>query len=260
MSGRYAASAMTTSAERIEGQRAYLLHSRPYRETSALVDLFTPDYGRVRGILRGVRQARSRKRELLRAFQPLEVSWQGAGELKTIRDGESVGLTHPLSGRALWCGLYLNELLVRLLPAETPQPRLFALYRFSLEQLADPEAEETILRMFEKRLLEELGVGISFEQDTQGAGIELSGHYRFDPLRGFSPASDASSRERRLSGALIVAMAADDFSDPGVRRAAKWLMRQTLAVHLGGRPLTSRTLFQGCAVPSPPLLTGPVEP
>ncbi|HEY5717592.1 MAG TPA: DNA repair protein RecO [Motiliproteus sp.] len=244
---------MTTSADRVEGQCAYLLHSRPYRESSALVDLITPDFGRVRAVLRGVRQPRSRKRELLRSFQPLTLSWQGRGELKTIRDGEGQGLGHPLQGRALWCGLYLNELLVRLLPADTPHPRLFALYRFSLEQLADPEAEQTVLRMFEKRLLEELGFGICFETCANGEAIDPLRHYRFDPQLGFCAEAVHAGPPQLISGAAIRAIAADDYGCDAHRRAAKWLMRQALAEQLGSRPLISRALFQTpLAVTAPP--------
>ncbi|MFO6379935.1 recombination protein O N-terminal domain-containing protein, partial [Pseudomonas aeruginosa] len=35
-------------------QATYVLHSRPYKETSALVDFFTP-LGRLRAVLRGAR-------------------------------------------------------------------------------------------------------------------------------------------------------------------------------------------------------------
>ncbi|WP_210396711.1 DNA repair protein RecO [Motiliproteus sediminis] len=242
---------MTSSADSVLGQNAYLLHSRPYRETSALIDLLTPEFGRVRGVLKGVRQPRSRKRELLRSFQPLSVSWRGRGELKTIQDGEGVGLAHPLAGRSLWCGLYLNELLVRLLPADEPYPRVFALYRFSLEQLGDLETEEAVLRMFEVRLLEELGFGVSFTHDLAGMPIDPAQQYCFDPAAGFNPlpAGDATGA---IPGAVIMAVGGDDYADPQVRRVAKGLMRRALAVHLGGRPLRSRSLFQTSALAAVP--------
>ena len=231
MSGPCAVWVMTTSAERIDRQPAYLLHHRAYRETSALVDLLTPNYGRVRGVLKGVRQPRSRKRELLRAFQPLTISWQGQGELKTIQDGEASGLTHPLSGRALWCGLYLNELLVRLLPQDQPCPRLYALYRFSLEGLSDPDTEEAVLRIFERRLLEELGVAFPLDHDVTGSAIDPQRHYNFDPIAGFELVeNDVSVGRHNYLGATIHALAADDYSLSDTRRAAKQLMRTTLAL------------------------------
>ncbi len=109
-----------------------MLHSRPYKETSALVDFFTP-LGRLRAVLRG---ARGKAGALARPFVPLEAEWRGRGELKTVARLESAGIPNLLNGQALFSGLYLNELLIRLLPAEDPQPEIFAHYAATLPLLA----------------------------------------------------------------------------------------------------------------------------
>ena len=113
-------------------QATYVLHSRPYKETSALVDFFTP-LGRLRAVLRG---ARGKAGALARPFVPLEAEWRGRGELKTVARLESAGIPNLLNGQALFSGLYLNELLIRLLPAEDPQPEIFAHYAATLPLLA----------------------------------------------------------------------------------------------------------------------------
>ena len=86
-------------------QATYVLHSRPYKETSALVDFFTP-LGRLRAVLRG---ARGKAGALARPFVPLEAEWRGRGELKTVARLESAGIPNLLNGQALFSGLYLNE-------------------------------------------------------------------------------------------------------------------------------------------------------
>ena len=94
-------------------QPAYVLHSRAYRETSALVDFLTPQ-GRLRAVLRS---ARGKAGTLARPFVALDVEFRGKGELKNVGRLESVGNSAWLNGEALFSGLYLNELLIRLLPA-----------------------------------------------------------------------------------------------------------------------------------------------
>ncbi|MFT6915077.1 MAG: DNA repair protein RecO (recombination protein O) [Motiliproteus sp.] len=240
MSGHCALWAMTTSAKHVQQQLCVVLHSRPYRETSALVDYFSRDQGVIRAVVKGVRGARSRQRHLTQPFQCLELNWQGSGELKTLFQGDLAGPATPLQGRSLWCGLYLNELSLRVLPPADPQPKLFAYYQLALARLTDPQQQEVVLRIYERQLLQLLGFGIDFEYTASGLRIEIDGTYRFDPSRGFDPVATASG----YSGAVLVALAQDDYQHPDVRRAAKQLMRQALAPHLGGRPLHSRALFQ----------------
>ena len=122
---------------KVDGQPAFVLHSYPFRETSLIVEVFSRDYGRVALLARGARRARSVLRGVLMAFQPLELSWAGKGEVQTLMKAEWQGGQPLLTGKALFCGYYLNELLVNLLPREDAHPRLFSFYaeilrRFSL--------------------------------------------------------------------------------------------------------------------------------
>ncbi len=236
---------MTTS-DRIEGQPAFVLHSRPYRETSCLVDYLTPGHGLVRAVVRGVRKPRSRIRQAVQPFVALQIGWTGRGELKTLLGGETDGLALLRSGRRLLCGFYLNELLCRLLRDSDANARLFALYRFSLEELANSQVEEeAVLRVFERRLLAELGSGLEFAQDTQGLPLRKDQYYHFDPQQGFLLRRETTDtlRASLFLGASLTAIAEDDYSDAAVLRDAKRLMRQALAELLGAEPLQSRQLF-----------------
>ncbi|WP_207062582.1 DNA repair protein RecO [Motiliproteus sp. SC1-56] len=230
---------MTTAEPRVEGQPAYVLHIRPYRDDSALVDLFTADYGRLRAVARGVRKARSRLRDATQSLRALRVGWRGRGELKTLTAAEPAGVDVLVQGEALWCGLYLNELVMRLVPSHDPQPRLFAYYQLALSEMADADTREPVLRVFEGRLLEELGLGFALDRAEPGQQAVAAGlNYRLDPQRGLL--SDAGGP---YPGHALLAMAADDYSEPLTRRCAKRLMREALAPLLGDRPLQSRSLF-----------------
>ncbi|WP_258189855.1 DNA repair protein RecO [Stutzerimonas stutzeri] len=218
-------------------QSAFVLHSRPYRESSALVDFFTPE-GRLRAVLRG---ARGKAGTLARPFVPLEVEFRGRGELKNVGRLESAGQAYWLDGNALFSGMYLNELLIRLLPAEDAHPAMFDHYAATLPALAAKRPLEPILRAFEWRLLTELGYGFALDQDIAGQPIVSTGLYRLLPDTGLEPVGQF--QPGLFNGAELLAMAEADWDVPGALAAAKRLMRQALAPHLGGRPLVSRELF-----------------
>ncbi|WP_342244776.1 DNA repair protein RecO [Pseudomonas sp. OTU5201] len=216
---------------------AFVLHSRAYRESSALVDFFTPE-GRLRAVMRG---ARGKAGTLARPFLPLEAEFRGRGELKNVARLEAGGIPNLLAGEALFSGLYLNELLIRLLPAEDAQPALFEHYAVTLQALAANRPLEPLLRAFEWRLLDELGYGFALDSDLAGQPIAPDGIYRLLPDAGLEPVGQL--QPGLFHGRELLALADADWSAPGALGAAKRLMRQALAPHLGGRPLVSRELF-----------------
>ncbi len=223
---------------------AFVLHSRPYKETSALVDFFTPQ-GRLRAVLRG---ARGKAGSLARPFAPLELELRGRGELKNVGRLEAAGLASWLQGQTLYSGLYLNELLLRLLPAEDAHPALFDHYALTLQALASNPPLEPLLRAFEWRLLDELGYGFALDIDVAGQPVVSQGLYRLQPDAGLEPV--VQLQPGLFQGADLLAMAEADWSAPGALAAAKRLMRQALAPHLGGRPLVSRELFMTLKEPA----------
>ncbi|HCN65849.1 MAG TPA: DNA repair protein RecO [Pseudomonas sp.] len=226
------------SSKSIVPQLAYVLHSRPYRETSALVDFITPQ-GRLRAVLRN---ARGKAGTLARPFVPLEIEFHGRGELKNVGRMESAGVSTWLNGEALFSGLYLNELLVRLLPAEDPHPAVFDHYAATLLALAEGRPLEPLLRAFEWRLLDDLGYSFSLTEDIHGGPIEADGLYRLQVDAGLERVW--LLQPGLFNGVELLAMAQADWSATGALSAAKRLMRQALAVHLAGRPLASRELFR----------------
>ena len=232
---------------RIELQPAYILHTRPYRDTSLLVDFFTPEYGRIGAVARGVRQGKGNKRVLFNPFLGLLVSLQGKTDLKLLTAIEAAGPACHLTGAQLYSGFYLNELLVRLLPEMDAHAQLYHRYQESLQRLRDNVDLEPLLRDFEFTLLQDLGYAIDFSADAH-TGDEISSelHYWFDTQAGFYQAENPHPSTSRLpvfQGKDILAMAARNFAAQETRQAAKRLSRLMLQPLLGSRPLRSRELF-----------------
>ncbi len=246
-------------------QPAYVLHRRAYRESSALVELLTRDFGLVGAVMRGVKRSPQAVRDL-EPFGQLAVSWRGRGQLVTLLRTETV-VRRNLSGDALFAGLYVNELLVKTLAREEPASGLFGSYDAAIASLAEawsPTVEpaarsrpptngeerpglllEPILRTFERRLLDELGYGIAFDVDiANGRPIDPSRLYRVVDGEGFREVDQQEAASRCvLAGSQIAAIDAGDYTDRAVLQGAKQILRRAIAVRLGGRPLATRRLF-----------------
>lgn len=235
---------------RVQLQPAYVLHRRPFQNSSLLVDFFCLDYGLVRAVARGARRDKSRYRPYLQPFQPLLVSFTGRGEVKTVTGVDSGLGAIRLEGERLFSGLYLNELLTRLLMNHVEHTDLYKSYQDTLLALQGESAIEPTLRRFELTLLSELGYGINLDTDCRSQQpITADGEYHFTPDIGFERAREgvgeppASQSPRRFRGADLVALRQLDLSEEESSRAAKRLLRLALNAHLGDKPLHSRNLF-----------------
>lgn len=216
----------------------YFLHTRPYRETSLLVEVFTAEAGRLSAVWRGARRGKGAVPQL---FQPLVLEAAGSGELRSLRHVEVAGLALGLDGVALFSAFYLNEVLTRLLPREEAQPALFVAYADTLGRLAENEAPAPLLRAFEAQLLDCLGYGVDFAHDSQSGEPVIPGvHYDFHPERGLMRVHGSSTG---FSGESLLKLAVGNFQAPDAAAAAKRIHRMALARLLGDRPLKSRELF-----------------
>lgn len=231
---------------RVNLQPAYILHSRPYRDSSLLLEAFTAEHGRLSLVARGARR-RARggsAAALLQPFTPLLLSFGGRAELKTLAAAEPAGASSSLRGERLISGLYLNELLVRILHRNDAHPRLFAAYTEALAGLAAGGSQEAVLRLFELTLLGELGYSFDLGCDgASGEPVAAGDLYRYEPGCGMVRLAVAEAvPEGAYSGAQLLAMAAGEL-DGDARAACKRLLREALAEHLGDQPLRSRELF-----------------
>lgn len=233
---------------RIESQPAFILHSRAYRDSSLIIEFLSRDFGRVSGVLKGVRgtgRSARQRRSVAQPFVPLMIGWSGNTDLKQVIQCEATAAPIALAGERLFSGFYANELLTRLLHPLDENAFWYALYERVLRGLASSQPADVILRHFELGLLQELGYGIDFSADSRsGAPISADACYVFDPGEGLTAvAGDAGLAPAALfPGADLLAIAAGHFDD-AARRSAKRLCRLALAEHLGSRPLKSRELF-----------------
>ena len=235
---------------RVDRAAAFVLHTYPYSETSLLVEAFTRSHGRVPWLAKGARRAGSRLRGVLLAFQPMEASWSGRGEIRTLVRCEWLGGRPLLAGERLFCGFYLNELVLRLLAREDPHETLFDCYADAIARLGSESDTAPILRTFERRLLQEVGYGLVLDRVAgTGAPIEADRLYRYEPDRGPVLIVNGTSSEDvpLLPGRVLLAIERDDYSDPAVAQHAKSLMRMTIDHRLDRRPLHTRAILKELA-------------
>jgi DNA repair protein RecO (recombination protein O) len=241
-----------SDARRIQLQPAYVLHHRPYRDTSRILELFTRDHGRVSVFARGARgSGKSGSSSLIPVLQPfnrLLVSWSGRGEAGQLTGAEFDGAMQPLPPDRLVHGFYLNELLLKLFARHDSHPDVFALYSQTLDQLKheNPAAGGSVrpLRVFEKRLLEALGYGLALERDVHDdlpIEPDASYHYRIEqgPVRVHAVMENTSV----YSGASLLSLAREELSDAAVCADARRLLRAALDRCLDGRELRSRQVM-----------------
>ncbi|NKB32057.1 MAG: DNA repair protein RecO [Pseudomonadales bacterium] len=232
---------------RVQLQPAYVLHSIPFQNTSLLVDFFTLDYGRVRAVAKGARREKSKYRSLLQAFHPLLISFTGRGEVKTVGAVEAGHGAILLQGERLFSGLYVNEILCRLLHNHEEHKSLYKNYQDTLVALQGDSNMEIILRKFELGLLAELGYAINLDEDyLSHQPIDQDCYYRFTPDVGFELteiSEDEGNNPRIFRGYDLIALRELNLADKTAATAAKHLLRLALGAHLGDKPLNSRSLF-----------------
>lgn len=237
---------------RVVQEPAFVLHHYDYGETSLLLEMFTRQHGRLGLLAKGARRARSPLRAALIPFQPLAVSFSGRGELPTIGSAEPAAAAPALRGNTLFCGLYLNELLLRLLHRHDPHERLFESYGAALVRLAAGENTEAVLRIFEKRLLEDVGYGLVLGHDVaEDTPLRVECLYRYLPERGpVAVGGEGGDGDGiPVHGATLLALAHERLESEQVLHEAKRLLRALLARQLGDRPLMSRDLFRSARSP-----------
>lgn len=235
---------MTTEG-RVTLTQACVLHRKPYRDTSLLLEVFSRDYGRIGMVARGARNRRGGMQALLQPFQPLLLSWSGRGELRTLTSAEAGALPYRLAATALISGFYLNELLMRLLPRDDPHHEIFDCYSETLMQLQEGADNEWYLRLFERDLLQGLGYGLQLSHDSvTSRPLVDESIYCYHIEHGPAVADAHSPDCLAVSGATLLALANGRIPQPTQRREAKRLMRAVLRHYLGPRPLASRELFR----------------
>lgn len=240
---------------RFSAEPAFVLHTRPWRESSLLVEVLSAEHGRLGLVARGVHGP---KRHLLRAaLQPLQFIRLDAvqrGELATLSAAEALDAAPRLTGDAMLAGFYLNELTMRLAPRGDPQPELFEAYGTTRRRLGSTDSVAWTLRRYERDLLDALGFAFDWSMDSDGVPIDPAARYRLDPESGPRRLMlDRGHGDRRsaATGRALLALAADALPVDDDLASLRRPMREVLAFHLGPRGLKSWEMLGELARISP---------
>ena len=228
---------------RVQQQAAFILHRRPFRDTSQILDVLSREHGKLALVAKGSRGPKSRLRGVLRPFMPLSLSWVQRSDLGTLTGAELHGAPMQLSGDALLSGYYVNELLLHFLHRHDPQAEIFDTYVQTIESLCATDNVAPCLRQFEMALLRQLGYALNLDQEADShEPLQDAAFYDFRFEHG--PVKVARAEGPLVfSGATLSAIAAQNFADAEVLRAANRLLREVIAFHLGGKELKSRKVL-----------------
>jgi len=230
-------------SSRVQQQSAFILHHRPFRDSSQILDVLTRDHGKVAVVARGSRGSKSRLAGVLRPFLPLRVSWVAKSDLGTLTGAEAAGAPAGLRGDALLSAYYVNELMLHFLHRHDPQPEIFELYAEVIPTLCTTVNVAACLRGFELELLGLLGYAVSLDHEAGSQrDIEPEHNYEYRVEQGPVPV-DRSEGPLVFSGETLLAIGAGQFEDDHVLRAANRLLRAVIAHNLGGRELQSRKVL-----------------
>jgi DNA repair protein RecO (recombination protein O) len=237
---------MTRTVRRIQLAPAYILHHRPYRDTSRILEVLSRDHGRLTLFARGVRGPKAKLASILQPFRLLLLSWSGRGEAAQLTGAETAQHCAPLPARCLMASFYLNELLIKLTTRHDPLPALFDDYHATVASLCQGMRLEPALRIFEKRLLDALGYGLDLCTEARsGNRIEPEGYYHFRPAQGlFLTVGGASGA---LAGHSLINLASEQLDGARDLVDSRRLLQAALAQCLEGRELTTRAVAKSIA-------------
>lgn len=230
---------------KVELQPCYILHAKPYRDTSSLLEIFSRDHGRQSLVARGVRSTKSKLQGVLQPFVPLLISWSGRGELHTLTQAEQSGRAFHLKADNLMIGFYLNELVIQFMHRGDPHSNVFARYQQTLAALDSECDAEPLLRLFERDLLEQTGYGLILDCDVEsGEPVDTDKLYAYYPDRGPVEHGIVDENLLKIQGKTLLALAGASIEDKTILPEAKRLMRYLISWRMGGKPLKTRELFK----------------
>ena len=228
---------------KVQLQQAYCIHGRAYRETSQIVEMLTPDYGLVPCVRRGSRKKNASPGFL---FAPLLISWSGRGDLFTLTHVETTDVAQITSPALYVIGMYLNELIFRLVPKASPCKEIFNLYQHIIGTLDADEGQEKLLRLFEITLLELLGHGLSLNKEIDSqTPIEENCFYRYDVgLGAVKVTPESKNAWNVVKGTTLLGLQSPLSMDSACLAEAKRLMRGIVDWHLAHQSLCSREILK----------------
>jgi len=244
---------LTENKTQIELQPTLVLHRRNYLETSLIVELLTHSFGRIAVVAKGARRAKG-KTGLLQPFQLLSCSWVSRSELGTLTQVELAQSQHnefsqprlwqpQLQGSALYCGLYLNELIMRCTQRGHGVDGLMDSYMRAIDSLGAAVDEAVVMRQFEWEFINLLGLGASLYVDNHNRAIVAEKYYHYITETGL--VETAAQAPVAISGKSIIELANNNWHNIKLQKDARKLTSQALKSLVGDKPFASRSLYVG---------------
>ena len=218
----------------------FLLHQRSYGETSIIVEAFTKNHGKMSLIAKGAKKPKSKFFGYLAPFHKLSITYSGRSELKTLtsidRDLSSQENTMTKTSYSL---LYINELLIKLLPKDATQQDLFLLYEKFLADVRAKKDLELTLRHFELDLLDMLGYGFDYDIDIdRNEPIDLNLNYSFVSEKGFRRSNNSDFSGKDISNIKNRNL------DAVPKKYLKEITKKAINYCMDGKDLASREIFK----------------
>ena len=233
-----------SSKKRVLKQPTWILHQRPYRDTSSIIDIFTRDFGRVSIIAKGGRSPKSKFRGLLRPFFPIKLSWYSGKNLGNLVEIDVAGKPYNLIGDSLLSAYYLNELILKFLVKDDPQVEIFDLYSRTILDLIETGDIASVLRKFELEFLKLIGYGLNLEfEAVTHLPVRDDLFYEYNPGIGLV-ISDKKNDQYVFSGTDINAINQGDFQEKKTVKSANRLLKSIINFHLDGRRLKTRRVLE----------------
>jgi DNA repair protein RecO (recombination protein O) len=228
--------------------KCFLLYSQNYLETSALLTLYSLDFGKIKALAKGIKRAKSRLKPAMGMFSLLTISiippkkHGGIYQLISVEDIGIENLSSSFSYRSRLIAYYMTELLYILMPYQESDGYVFKLYNKSIITLNE-ENVEIQLRVFELGVLEALGYGVDFKTDSEGRAFNDLSYYFYNPLEQATQVE--CDCKNSFSGKVIKSIEFNSCRwNPEELVALKYIMRVNIQEVLAGRELRTRKAFR----------------
>lgn len=228
----------------IELEPSFILHIRPFKETSAIIDFFSRNHGRVSAVANGLKRKKSKFRGIAHPFTPVLATFNDKNSLFTLNALEQNGRVVNLPGIKLLSGLYINELLIKLLPQAYSYPELFDDYALLIGSLESKDTIESVLRLFEKKLIKAIGYELPLKLEVS-TGLPIEPQQYYDYLVGEGPIliKKPSNTNKYYLGQSLIDLDNDFLVCDKSLKDTKKLMRNLINYYLEGKQLNVRKMF-----------------
>ncbi len=220
-------------------QKAYVIHSRPYKETSLIVTFLTEKKGKISAVAKGAKRKNSRLSGNLEPFQCLNIDYRGKSDLKSLVLAEPIEVFEDFFGSEnLYSAFYVNELINYLVAQADESMEIFDIYKKCISNLKRNNQIEKILRDFELNILSTLGYEINFLTDYDSNEPIMNGlRYKYSPQSGFSKS------EQGYDGKILNEINERKFSKNSLQ-ACKEINRTTINYYFEELNIKSRIFFK----------------